>query len=82
MEGLCKLVNKVENCGLILECCLGLSEHQVTLIQYGDDSLRFLQIEANIIRNHLLLMFESISGPKVNLWKTIIMGIVSSPNIL
>lgn len=75
IEVLSRITSKAETYALLNSCSLGGEGPQVPLIQYADDSLFFLQAQEEEVRNlgGIFLLFEAISGLKVNLSKCTIM---------
>lgn len=82
MRALCKLVLKAEGLNLIQGCQIGPSSPMISLIQYVDNTLFFVQVVEDHIRTlRGLLIFEAISGLKVNLHKSKLIGVGSASNI-
>lgn len=71
------MVKWAENIDMLKGCRTRIYGPKVSLIQYADDSLFFLQPKEEQIRylRGLLLIFEVVAGLKVNFKKTKMFGI-------
>lgn len=76
------LVSRALDCGLLKGCIVG-PEAPITLVQFPNDSLFILQVEMDQVHNLrcVLLMFEAMSGFKVNLWKSKMIAVGKVPHI-
>lgn len=84
MDGLSALLKRAEILGLVEGFEVGEERVMVTHLQFADDTILFLKAERESIRNmeFCLKIFEVISGLRVNMAKSCMVGIhVDNTNI-
>ena len=76
-DGLGRIIDKATQCRTIRSFVLGRDEVEVSHLQFADDTLLFMEANNHFFFNYLAILevFGSMSGLRVNLRKSIILGI-------
>ena len=79
-----RLIDKAIQCKAIRGFIVGKDKVEVSHLQFADDTLLFLEANRNYFLNYLTILevFGSISGLRVNLGKSVILGINTDVDLL
>ena len=79
-----RLIDKATQCRAIRGFTVGKDKVEVSHLQFADDTLLFMEANCNYFLNYLTILevFSSISGLRVNLRKSIILGINTDIDLL
>ena len=79
-----RLIDKAKVCNVIRGFSVGRDKVEVSHLQFADDTLLFMEADSSYFLNCLKILevFRSISGLKVNLSKSILLGINTDVTLL